>query len=520
MSDRQGRRLFLSGAMAAGAGSGAAWAQTAPGAGGLLNVRDFGAAGNGREPDTAALQAAIDACAAKGGGTIWFPAGRYCSGGLFLRSNTHLYLDGGATLAGSARLEDYPVRIPKFRSYTDNYTERSLLYGEGIANAGIHGDGAIDGQGAAFQGPYKVRPYLIRIVSSKDISVTGVTIRDSPMWVQHYLDCEDVLIHGITVHSLVNHNNDGIDIDCCDRVTISDCNIRSGDDAIVLKSTAARPTRNVAITNCVLSSDCNAFKLGTESNGGFQDIVVSNCTMYDTRLSGIAIELVDGGALDGVYASNITMRDVKNPLFIRLGNRARPFQEGGSAPGVGALRNVSISGLKATGAYEIGCPVSGIPGHFIENLSLENVRIHFTGGGKRVAGEIPENPDAYPEHRMFGALPAYGFFCRHVRNLRLRNVETFLEKPDERPAIVCDDVHELDMDGCRIRAAREAIRLRQVSDAFIHGCSAPEETAVFVDASAGGVKRLSLIGNDLGRAARAVEGKPQGLFLFANREKS
>jgi polygalacturonase len=286
---------------------------------------------NGREFDTKAIQAAIDACAAAGGGVVYFPPGRYHSGGLILKSHVHLYLEAGATLLGSVHLEDYPKTIPKIRSYTDNYTERSLIYGEELDNVGLHGPGTIDGRGGAFKGPYKVRPYLIRLVSCRNVAVTELTIRDSPMWVQHYLACDDVLIHGITVHSRANANNDGIDIDCCQRVVISDSNISSGDDAIVLKSTSSRPTRNVAITNCVLSSHCNAFKLGTESNGGFEDITLSNCTMYDTRLSGLAIEMVDGGLLDGVNISNITMRDVKSVLFIRLGDRGRPFEAGAAA---------------------------------------------------------------------------------------------------------------------------------------------------------------------------------------------
>lgn len=485
----------------------------------IHNVVEFGATRNGRDADTKALQAAIDACGTGGGGTVYFPAGRYLSGGLHLRSGVHLYLEAGATLIGSARLDDFPRTVPKIRSYTDNYTERSLIYGEGLTNIGIHGDGAIDGQGAVYKGPYKVRPYMIRIVSSKDVSISGVTLRDSPMWVQHYLDCEDVYIHGITVYSHVNHNNDGIDIDCCDRVTISDCNISSGDDAIVLKSTSSRPTRNVAISNCVLQSDCNAFKLGTESNGGFQDIVLGNCTMYDTRLSGIAVEMVDGGVLDGVSISNITMRDVKNPIFVRLGNRARPYEEGSAKPGVGVLRNVVISNVKATGAGEIGCPISGIPGHAIENLTLDNVRIQFVGGEQVVERETPEASDVYPEYKMFGIPPAYAFFCRHVRNLTFRNAQSDFEKTDERPALVCEDVQGLDVSGCCLRAGRQTIRLKRVSDALVHGCRVPGNVDVFVDASAGDVERLSLIGNDLSNAGKSVQGAP-GVFLAANRERA
>lgn len=484
-----------------------------PSAAAVFNVRSFGAAGDGQRLDTKAIQAAIDACAAAGGGAVYFPAGAYVTGGLILKSGVHLSLDAGATLLGSTRLEDYPVTRPSLRSYTDNYTERSLIYGENLENVGLHGQGTVDGRGAAFKGPYKVRPYLIRLVSCRNVTVTGVVLRDSPMWVQHYLACEDVLIHGITVHSFVNANNDGIDIDCCRRVTISDCKIASGDDAIVLKSTSNRPTSQVTIANCVLSSRCNAFKLGTESNGGFENIVLANCAMYDTRLSGLALEMVDGGVLDGVSVCNVVMRDVKNPLFIRLGDRGRPYEEGGSRPGVGALRNVRIHGVDATGASRIGCAISGIPGHFIENVTIRDVSVVFEGGVDEAPDDVPEHPDRYPEHTMFGVLPAYGLFCRHVRGLRLEGVSTRFLKPDERPALVCHDVREMEVVGCSFAARRLAVRLRDAEGVWIRGCRLPQPVPLFLDAES--ATDVSLIGNDLSRAREAFRGS--GVFAAANR---
>jgi polygalacturonase len=172
-------------------------------------------AGDGVRPNTKPIQAAIDACAKAGGGTVYFPAGTYLSGTIVLKSHVTLHLDSGAALLGSKNLEDYPAHIPALRSYTDTYTDKSLVYAEDVENIAITGHGVIDGQGAAFHGPYKVRPYLMRFVSCRNVSVDGVTIKDSPMWVQHYLACDDVTIRGITVHSRVNGNNDGIDIDGC-----------------------------------------------------------------------------------------------------------------------------------------------------------------------------------------------------------------------------------------------------------------------------------------------------------------
>jgi polygalacturonase len=400
---------------------------------------------DGSRLQTKDLQAAIDTCAKSGGGTVYFPPGRYLSGTLFLRSNVTLHLDAGATLLGSSNLADYPPTVCAFRSYTDNYTDKSLLYAENVESIGLEGKGTIDGQGASFKGPYRVRPYMIRVIGCRNVRVSGLSIKDSPMWVQHYLGCEGVHIQGITVRSRVNANNDGMDIDCSDRVRISDCDIWSGDDAIVLKSTADRPCRHVTISNCVLSSACNALKLGTETNGGFENILIDNCAIYDTRLSGVALELVDGGTLERVTVSNLNMTRVGAPIFVRLGDRARPFREGGPRPPVGKLRQVILTNIQAAGASPVGCAVSGIPGHAIEDLTLENIRLMFEGGGQPAHphGQVPEHPEKYPEHHMFGALPAYGFYFRHVRDLRLRNVQLRTSQPDPRPAMLCDDVEGL-----------------------------------------------------------------------------
>ena len=410
-------------------------------------VRDFGAVGDGVRLDTAAIQKAIDACSAAGGGTLHFPAGRYLTGTIFLKSRVTLELEAGSVLLGSRKLADYPVTVPALRTYTDSYTDKSLIYAEKAEDIAIRGRGTIDGQGAAFEGPYKVRPYTIRVIQCRNVSIEGVTIRDSPMWVQHYLDCDGVSIRDVTVRSRVNHNNDGIDIDGCRRVRISDCDIWSGDDAIVLKSTFAGLCRDVTVTNCVISSNCNALKLGTESNGGFENIVMSNCTVYDNRLAGIALEMVDGGTLDRVIVSNIVMNKVGAPIFMRLGNRARPYTENGPRPGMGSFRNVIVSNVEATGCGPTGCALAGLPGHPIENVTVENVRLSFDGGGKLRTDEVPEFPEKYPEFGMFGKLPAYGLYCRHARNLSLRNVRTSVAAADPRPALVCDDVKELELKG-------------------------------------------------------------------------
>jgi len=409
------------------------------------DVRAFGAVADGATLDTPAIQAAIDACAAAGGGVVRVPPGRYLTGTVFLKSGVTLHLESGVTLLGSTNLDDYPARTVAYRSYTDRYTDRALLFAEDQEGVAVTGGGVIDGQGAAFSGEYKKRPYMLRFVSCRDVALEDVGLRDGAMWTVHFLACEGVRVSGVVIRSRCNKNNDGLDIDSSANVVISNCDISSGDDAIVLKSTSAQPCRNVVVTNCVLSTACNALKMGTESNGGFQNIAISNCAIYDTRLSGLALEIVDGGVMDGVVVSNLAMQNVGCPIFIRLGNRARPFIDGGEKPGVGALRNVSISHIRATGADQPGCAIAGLPGHPVENVSISDVRLDFAGGGTAEdAARVPPKQEAeYPEYKMFGVLPAYGFYCRHARGLAFNDIAVTTMTPDARPAFVCDDVADL-----------------------------------------------------------------------------
>ncbi|MHC4330572.1 MAG: glycoside hydrolase family 28 protein, partial [Planctomycetota bacterium] len=329
-------------------------------------------------------------------------------------------------------------------------------------------------QGRSFKGPYKVRPYIIRFIQCRNVTVQDVTIRNSPMWVQHYMACDDVRITGVTVRSRVNHNNDGINIDSCRRVIISDCNISSGDDAIVLKSTSARICRDVTVSNCVVSSLCNALKMGTESNGGFKNIVMTGCSIYDTRLAGVALEIVDGGTMDCVVISNITMDKIGAPIFLRLGNRARPFKKDMEKPGIGVMRNITITNIEATGANPTGCAISGLPDAKIENITLSNLRLSFDGGGTTAdaARIIPEKPTDYPEYSMFGKLSAYGLYCRHVKGLKLFNVELQLAKPDKRHAVVLEDVEDAFIDCLDAPSSPDTgtiIRLTDVKEVFIRG---------------------------------------------------
>jgi len=502
------------------------------------NVIDYGAVGNGKILDTKAIQSAIDKCSQNGGGTVYFPAGKYLSGTIYMKDNVNLNISIGAILLGSVDVNDFPLNKCDFPSYSDNYVSRALIWGEGLKNISITGMGTIDGQGAAFkdnkpneseleklitffddttryspEARYINRPYIIRFISCSDIQINGVTMRNSPMWMQQYLNCDFLSVKNIKVYNHVSGNNDMIDVDCCRNVVISDCFGDSADDALTLKSTGAFPTENVTITNCVLSSFCNAIKMGTESSGGFKNISITNCVirpssepvlMYGRKegLAGIALEIVDGGILDGVTISNITITGTTAPIFMRLGNRARQYQPTIEKPEVGIFRNVVVSNIVASSAQITGCSITGIPDHPIENVTLSNIKINFIGGGTKLQAEIEvqENEDKYPESTMFGILPASGFYCRHVEGLTFRDVDIDFKHPEERPALVCDDVHNLKLFNFTGNVAENAsaqFSFHSSTDIFISGCQAVK-SKVFLKIEKNS-NQIKLVGNDFSR---------------------
>lgn len=505
----------------------------------VFDVRDYGAKADGTALCTEAIQKAIDACTASGGGTVWLPPGTLRSGTLFLKNNVTLWLESGCVLLGSENLDDYPKQRSAVRSYTDNYVECSLIAGEDLENVALCGRGTINGNGTKFPGKkYLTRPFLLRLVRCRGVLVEGITLRDSAMWMQHYLACDRVTLRGVTVYNHTTYNADGVDIDGCHDVTITDCNFDSDDDGITLKSTLDRACENVTITNCIASSHCNAIKMGTETNGGFKNITISNCVVCSPRYSqhingsqrghsGLALEITDGGALDRVAVSNLTITGVSVPIFLRLNNRARPFVKGDPKPAMGTMRNVTISHVIATKVSRLGCSITGLPGHPIENVSLSDLEFSFEGGGTRedATREVPELPETYPDPTNFDKLPAYGCYCRHVTGLRVQNVRVRTTEPDLRHAWVCEDVAGLWLDGLTAGispGAAPVVRLTQVQDALIRGCTLPTAVETFLQVQGPASRDIVLAGNDLRRAQQTVQTAadvPQDAVLQRDRDK-
>ncbi len=483
----------------------------APPANGAYDIREFGAQADGRTLCTEAIQKAVDRCAADGGGTITLPAGTWLTGTVYLANGVTIQLENGCTVLGTKDKSRYGPPRQLLGAEGEQYSTWAIFAGKGLEHIAICGRGTIDGQGANFKYKDGPRPKNLFFEDCQDVLIEGVRLRQAGSWMQHYRNCERLTIRDIAVFNHVSYNNDGLNIDSCRDVSIIGCVIDSDDDGIVLKSLSTRPSTNVTISDCVVSSHCNAIKMGTESGGGFQNITVTNCTVCSPRyskviygrqrgLAGVALEIVDGGTLDRVAVSNIAIRGVTVPLFLRLGNRARTYGDDQPKPDVGTFRNVVISNIVATDCSSIGCSITGLPGHEIENVTLSNISLGFDGGGtaEDAAREIPEKPASYPESTMFGTLPAYGLFCRHVKGLTLQNVRLQITGADRRPALVFDDVEASAIDALRAPFGTDAaaiLSLVNSRNVAIRNCHPPAGTDTFLKLRGEGTKGISVYNN-------------------------
>jgi hypothetical protein len=363
-----------------------------------------------------------------------------------------LRLEEGATLLGSTDAADYRNLDP-FIDGSGNPLGFALLVAVDAHDVGLEGGGTVDGQSPALkakQKSYTMRPFLVRWVRCTRVAVRGVRLINPGAWTLNFFQARGAVVEGVTIRSrdLGMHNNDGINIDSSEDVRVRDCDVISGDDALVIKSTSrARPSRRIVASRLKLSTRTNAVKLGTESIGGFEDIRVSNVQITNTQMAGIALYAVDGGDLRGVTISNVTMDGVVVPVSIRLGARLKTFREGDQPrPEAGRLRDVLIRDVSARNVGMIGVLVNGVPGHPVEALTLKNIRIELPGGDTEEAAKVrlPEKETAYPEYEMFGkTMPAYAVYARHVRGLKLLNVRASALKPDARPAAVFVDTEDV-----------------------------------------------------------------------------
>ena len=498
----------------------------------VFNVRDFGAKGDGVRLDTEAIQAAVDTCA-KRGGTVEFPAGRYLTGTLRLKSNVTLHLAASATILGSTDLKDYATDIVGCAYTNETHINKCLIYAENAENIAITGQGAIDGQGGSFpsataDGKRADRPMLIRFVKCLSVLLEDVRLGSAASWCTNLVSCRGVKVRGISIHNRVNANNDGIDLTNSSNVCISDSTFICQDDAICLQSMSDEdPVKDIVITNCIFSTRWAAIRTGGANRGGIRNVAVSNCVIYDTFGCGIKLQVSGNCTMENMSFTNLVMNNVSSPVSLRFGNCHYNGEKRDESHPWGGMRNISFSHIRASvpdearlkrdnpDAYpgeERQCiSVCGIPDHPVENVSFSDIQVTFPGGGTKdeaAKRDMPELADQYPEYFMWGVLPAYGLYARHVRGLSLDNVRFDLASTDLRPAVILDDAADIDVRGFRARGfagAESLLRFRSTRDAFVQGCRTLGEIAAFLRVEGKDSRGVVLSGNDASGVGARVE---------------
>lgn len=480
----------------------------------FFDVRTYGAVGDGVTIDTPAINRAIEAANASGGGTVYFPSGTYSSYSIHMKSKVVLYLEQGCTLVGAessatGKYDPAESNLPweKYQEYGHNHFHNSLIWGEDISNFGIMGPGLIWGKGLSI-GRHDLPLAETPGVGNKSIAFRrchNVILRDFSILQGGHFAILVTGVDNLTIDNVkIDTNRDGMDIICCRNVRVSNCSVNSPwDDAICPKSQyilgELRSTENLTITNCYVTGGyelgsmldgtwkvlpetthiprIGRIKCGTESNAGFKNITISNC-VFD-KSDGLALETVDGAAIEDITFTGITMRDCMNtPIFMRLGARMRAPE----SVGIGVFRRVIISNVvsyNSRAAFGGAGLISGIPGHCIEDVKINEVFMDHVGGGTAEMAQImpPEEIKHYPEPTMFGNLPASGFFVRHAKNIEFSNCEIAWSSPDARPVFWMDDVDGADI--FRLKLPRnfsgDAFQLHDVQDFHVTGSRSVKE---------------------------------------------
>jgi hypothetical protein len=502
----------------------------------IYNIRDFGAKGDGKTLDTAALQAAIDACTRDGGGTVLVPAGTFVIGTTELKSNVTLHLAASATLLGSGDGKDYHAiaAIPLSGDSTLGDGNWALLYAVEANNITVEGQGTIDGQGHLFNnyaqkdqpppagifGPQ--RPYHLLFHRCHNIVVRDLQLLRCAFHSIRVIQSERVWMEGLYIHNRVNVNNDGFHFISARYVTISNCVLLVQDDACALFGSC----QFVTVTNCVFSTRWSVFRFG---GGDVKNISVSNCVIYETY--GCPIKIGAGRmTLENVSFSNLILQDVTGPIAVNFSGRSRN-EDGGAPPApAGFVRNLSFSNIRATvvaapqperytdmptigkiypGEQHSCITLNGLEGAWIENVTFNDVHVTYAGGGSAQLAAKRNVPQTTREY--FGVWgeepvgpPAYGLFARNVKGLTLNNVRFTVAEPDLRPAVVFDNVqdaaiHSLSAQGNP--AAESVLRFTRVKDALLTASRVLTEAAAFLQIEGEANSNVIIDGGDLTKAA-------------------
>ncbi|MFA9389612.1 MAG: glycoside hydrolase family 28 protein [Prolixibacteraceae bacterium] len=507
------------------------------------NVLDFGAKGDSSTINTKAIQAAIDACSETKGKLV-FPSGNYISGTVFIKSNVNIELQEGAVLYGSINLDDYPDI--KHGMYVYKYAHHAFIYAYDAHNISITGKGRIDGRGAHPQfslmresDAHMHRPYMMQFIKCENVRIEGIELYNPSFWLQQYLECENVFILGLKVNSHSAPNNDGLDIDDCNNVVVSDCIIYCEDDALCFKSTSPMGCDNISITNCILQTNANAIKFGTDGHSAFRNINISNIVINEPRkdveayfntyqgICGIAFEAVDGTILENINISNVTIKNTDTPFYIKQGDRLRKSSPDEATKKVGVCRNITLTNIIATGVSPYASSISGIPGHPVENIIFDNIIIKtkgYAGYNPDDLLDVPEKSKNYPSPEIYGVFPAHSFYVRHAKNITFKNMQIFTDGADSRHTFVLDDVHgfrisEVDFHS---KGNPDAIRLINSSNGMITLNQLFEETGSLVKIQGEESSNIMITGNNARKAENILlkgkEVKPDEINLTNNWE--
>jgi polygalacturonase len=496
---------------------------------GDVSVANFGAKGDGVTMNSMAIQKAIDACNAGGGGKVIFPKGIYLSGTIELKDNVTLYLEREAKLLGSPEIEDYRNLDP-FTEGLGIDVGWALVVAIDRKNIGIEGAGVIDGQGAKLKAAHILkdtrpegqrwgrRPFLLRVVRCNGVRVKDITLNYAAAWTSHYFQSKNILIENVKIVSVGVAHNDGIGIDGSQDVVIRNCDVESGDDALVFKTTSSRMAcRNIEVSDMRLKSNQGGIKMGTESMANFENITIRNCLIYDTKNGGIKLLSVDGAQIKNILISNIDMKNIRTPILLRLGSRLSVFRKGqDTKQSTGKFDNVVLKNIHAISADSTqlksasGILITGVPDQKLSGVTLENIRIELPGGGgaDEVATTVPEAIDGYPEVKTFGpVIPAYGLWARHAKDLNVRGLDVTLKKSDFRPAIVLEDVTQMELTGAVFPGnpkVNAVIDVRGSKDILIDRCKVSGAVKKFVNADAMSRPGIRLVNNILPRGVRKI----------------
>lgn len=418
----------------------------------LFDPRTYGAKADGATYDTVALQKAIDACAGTGG-SVYLAGGHFLSAQLVLKGGMTFYIEKDAVLLGGIEAADYPEHMPGKTAAGDN--RRSLLFADRADHLVLDGDGVIDGQGKSVKmnGREWLRPSLLRIFSSNDVTVRNLTLKNPRMWTQVYSECERLVIDHVTVLAPpVYQNLDGMDI--CDSrdVIIRNCNIDSEDDSICLKTHGTTGLQNILVeNNTIRCRRANAIKLGTATTGPISGLRILNNTVLFAQYAGLCIESVDGSSVSDVLVRGLDLMNTGQPIFIRLARRHVNGPDR-SLPAAG-LSGITIERVRALATHNrtrASNSITGIPGARVQNVVIRDSYFEMPGGSATIPKSPPEMIADYPQSNLFGNPPGWAFYVRHADGIVFENVTVSLRKPDARSWLVSEDA-EVKTTSCRQR---------------------------------------------------------------------